>query len=247
MSTNQLRKFEMLVRASTFGSTHSDLFPPASLGGQKFKELGVSVDLLREQAIAKQASAKAGRKAKRRAREALLQQIDAIRQSARGMSVSNPGFEDAYQMPRSISDAAIATTAHTFLREAELAKELFVRYQMPPDFLTQLAECVNGFDTACRDHQVTLETLRAARSGTERALESGLMVVEELDTIVRNALSKDPVTLSVWEEARRIDYSRRTRRAAATPAASIETPVVAPPAAETPAPTIAAPVLEKAS
>jgi len=260
MSTNEMRKFEMLVRSNTFGETHSSLFPPTTLGGEKFQVLAAAVAQLREQSIAKQTTAKGGRKVRRVAREALLAQLDAIHRAARGIGVSNPGFEDVFQMPRTRTDAAYATVAHAFLREAERVKEVFTRYEMPDDFVVQLTTAVESFETACREQEVRLGTLRAARSSIAQALDAGLAAVLELDTIVSNRLSRDPVTLSVWEQARRVDYSRRTRRVSTdVPAAApVTAPVVTAPALTAPALTappltgpepsaLSATVLEKAS
>ncbi|MEQ1759225.1 MAG: hypothetical protein ABL986_12955 [Vicinamibacterales bacterium] len=253
MYTSEMRKFEMLVRSNTFGETYSSLFPPTSLGGEKFQALAAAVAQLREHAIEKQTMAKGGRKARRLAREALLAQLNALHLAARGIGVSNPGFEDVFQMPTTRTDAAYATSAHTFLREAERVKEVFARYEMPTDFVAQLTTGIEAFEKACREQQVRLGTLRAARSHITQALDAGMAAVMELDTILRNRLSKDPATLSVWEQARRVDYSRRGRRAssAVAPAAGAA-PVVATPVSTATAPAEAPAVvppalLEKAS
>jgi len=245
MGTHEMRKLEMLVRSNTFGDTHRELFPPTSLGGQKFQALAAAVAQLREHSIAKQTTAKAGKRSRHLAREVLLTQLERVHRAARGIGVSNPGFEDAFQLPQTRRDAAYATAAHAFIREAQRVKDVFTRYEMPDDFVAQLTACTEAFEKACREQQVTLETLRAARSSIEQALDTGLAAVVELDTIIRNRLSSDPVTLSVWEQARRVENRRRARRVSTSASpASAAAPVVTNTPAGTEAPSA---VLDKAS
>lgn len=70
----------------------------------------------------------------------------------------------------------------------------------------------------------------SARAGIQAALSSGFAAVRKLDIVVANQLQDDPMTRAVWERDRRVDYSRRTRKAASPPPVEpAVTAVTAPP------------------
>ncbi len=85
MYPNHTRKFDMLVRITRFGDENPQLSSSATLAGQAFRTLGQAVTELREHRMARQESAARGRKAKRLARLALIEQIDAVNRNARGI------------------------------------------------------------------------------------------------------------------------------------------------------------------
>jgi len=234
MSTDQTRKFEMLVRVDGFGKDNVDLFPATTLGGEAFQALGKAVAELREHRVARQESAGQGRKVKRVARVALVEQIDAIRRNARGIAVANPGFDDPFTAPKSRSDETLVDTARTFIREAERTKEQFARYRAPEGFIDQLRKCLDAFEQASRVHKAGRNMQAEARSGIERAFASAFAALQTLDTVVPNELSTNPGKLAVWEHNRRVDYSRKTRRVTRV----VPTPAPAP----ADAPTAVAPV-----
>lgn len=217
MTTTETRRYEMLVRVSAFGESHGELFPKTGLGGQAFVAVADAVKDLHEHAVSKMMTAKGGRKAKAMARAALIEQLETTVRSARGIAAVTPGFDDRFQMPRARTDAAFLTAGRAFIEEAQRVKEQFTRYDMPADFVARLTGCVDEFEQAIRAQQVGRDGLAKARASIERAFASGLAAVQTLDIVVPNRLHDDPVTLSVWEQDRRIDYSRRTRRVTAAP------------------------------
>jgi hypothetical protein len=187
--------------------------------------------------VAQQETASQGRKAKATARRALIAQVEHLSRSAHRIALDHQGFDDGFKMPKGRGDEDYVTAAHTFLKAAERVQDRFIEYGMPADFVADLRAAVDAFEQVSQVRQVGRDQHAKARASINRSLESAFAALRTLDTIMSMSLARDPVTLAVWEQDRRIDYGRRSRRATAS--APVEEPAVPVPPA--------APPLEQAS
>ncbi len=231
MNTNEVRRYEMLQRVQKFGETHRELFPASETGGEAMAAVAAAVRQLSEQAVSKVTTAQGGKRAKALARRALTLRLEAVRRSARAIAEDDPGFDDPFQMPRSRSAQALLIAGRAFVREAEARKERFLAYRSPETFVTSLSVLVDALEQAIHSREAGRDGVASARAGIQAALASGFAAIRKLDVIVVNQLQDDPMTLAVWERDRRVDYSRRVRKAASpppdTPAAGEPAPAVA--------------------
>ena len=228
MTTNETRRYEMLLRVHTFGAAHRDLFPTKSVGGQAFKTVAEAVEQLGEHAVSKQSSAYEGKGARLVARRALIVALEDTRRCARAIAEDTPGFADPFHLARVRTDRTLVTTGLVFVREAEAGNDRFVAYGMPADFVTSLSALVTELDEAISSREEGRDGHAAARANIEAAIASGFAAVRKLDVIVPNTLGGDPAALAVWERDRRIEPPRRARKSRP------EAPAVAPAARHAP-------------
>jgi len=217
MTTSDTRRYEMLVRVSGFGEANRELFPPESLGGQAFATVTEAVRQLQAHRMTTVTTQKGGRQAKVTARDVLMAQMEVVSRSARGIALTQPGFDEVFQLPRTRSDQAYLTAGRVFVQEAEVGKAQFVRYGLAEDFVANLTRLVDEFERATRAQQVARDKQARARADIRTAFETALAALQTLDTIVPNRLMKDATTRAVWEQDRRVEYARRRRVSATRP------------------------------
>ena len=215
MNLNETRRYEMLTRVSKFGETHRELFPESSLGGRAFAVVAAAVAELTEHSRVRTSKRRMGQGARRTAREALIPQLEAIVRTARVIAVESPGFDDPFYLPRRGSDQSLLTAGRSFVHDAQAHTAEFVSHNLPETFVTDLEERVEEFERSVRGLEAGRDGEAAARAATEVAFASALAAVRKLDVLVVNQLRADPVTMAVWERDRRVDYRKRTRKAAA--------------------------------
>jgi hypothetical protein len=218
MNAIERRQYDMLVRVRDFGDGYGHLFPPSSVAGQNFATVAAAVKELDAQELTHMAasvSARADRKTQ--AREALLNRLQAISQTARVLAGDAPGLEQQFHVPSPATDQTVLTTGRKFARDAEPLSSQFLAHGMPETFIADVDALVDSFERALRDRGLGRESRRAARASTNLTLSTGLAAVRTLDAIVTNHLRDDAVTRTVWERDRRIVYPGRGKGTDATP------------------------------
>jgi len=214
MTTEQTRRYEMLVRVRDFGSAHADLFPEPSLARQTFVSVGEAVRQLNEHTVSKMAAVQ-GTTTKAVARAALHERLVALSQTARVIAVQSPGLEERFLMPNTPSDLVLLTTARVFAHDAEPLEKQFVDHAMPKTFLADLREATGRFEQAIHNCEAGRDERAAARAAIAAVLDSGLSAVRALDAMVANRLRDDPTMMVAWKRARRLP--RRPRPVKGTP------------------------------
>lgn len=219
MNSRDTRRYEMLVRVREFGAANADHFPPSTLGGQAFAAMASAVDDLGAHAASQfsgRNSSREGTTARAVARDALIDDLEAITRTARALAIDTPGVDDKFRARRNGGDQALITTARAFIGDAEpLAKE-FVRHGLPKDFIADLKQRLEDLEEAIGDRDAGKGAVVSARASLGGAMESALRAVRRLDAIVPNVLRDDAGAIAAWTRARRIEY--RQRREAAEPA-----------------------------
>jgi hypothetical protein len=228
MKAIDTRRYEMLVRVRDFGETHGDLFQETSLAREQFTAVAAVVNQLSGHAVTTMAAEREGLQRKAMARAALADQLQTISRTARGMSEDTPGLEDKFRLPVRGSIQTLLTAGRLFARDAEAFESQFIAHAMPPTFLGDLHAIVQAFERAIHDRVESKEDQIAARSNIAAALLSGASAVRKLDAILANQLRNDPATLAVWRHDRRVDYTRRGKRATGVPAPPPVTPASPP-------------------
>ena len=236
MNTNQIRRYEMLVRVGDFGSAHADLFPSSTPGGQMFAAVAATVAELNTHTATQAKSGSTGREgvtSKALGRSALRSQLKTIARTARALAVDTPALEDQFSLPRHQSDQALLSTARAFANEATPLAAAFITHEMHATFLADLTTAIGQFEAAIHDREAGKADRASAAAGIRAAMRSGMSAVQKLDGIVPNKLDPDPVTLAAWEEnaARRtgasIEARRKATAATTTPGSAPGTPAAA--------------------
>jgi hypothetical protein len=226
MDDRELRSYEMVLRVRDLGLEYADSFPSKSLGSELFATLGAAATELAEHVAASvsgSTSARQGTASKAVAREALRESLESIRNTARSMSITMPGLDSKFRIPRKLTDQQLLGTARAFATDAAPLKKDFLRFALPLDFLEELDTHINEFETALNSQQTSMGHQVAATAGIDDALERALSAVRQLDAIVPNTFRNDPLKIAAWHRARHVQRAPHPKKKT-TPPASQEKP-----------------------
>jgi hypothetical protein len=229
MTSNETRKYEMLVRVRDFGTTHGHLLPESTRAREQFTTVAAAVKALSQHAVTKMSGKQEGKRTKTAARDALDDRLQAMALTARALARDTPGFADKFLIPRPLSDQALLTAGRLFARDAEPFKDQFLAHAMPQTFIADLIADVDTFEQAIHEREAGKGGQSAARASMTAALASGTAAVQKLDAMVRNHLRDDATTTALWRSARRVGHPRRPRHAAVMPIPVPATPTAVQP------------------
>lgn len=203
MTRSQKQQYQMLVRLRDFGATHRELFPESSPAGQVFAAIAAAVAAI-DQYLARRVRARAeGQRVNPGTRDAVLTSLKAIAGTARRISFAVPDI-NPFQLPRRRSFSTMIATGRAFIVEADKRQAEFVKLGMPATFVADFTSAVDALEQAVT-LQINSRTLRLdAQAHLEHALDDGLHLVGDLDTILGNSLRPNPALLATYRGARRI-------------------------------------------
>ncbi len=208
MNNHLSRRYEMLRRVRDFGATHATDFPTDTLGSALFAAVGTTITEI-EQAAATQASkgssAKQETESKSLAREALLEEMEAIGLTARALALKNPGLENKFRVPRTASDSDLLNAARAFLTDATPLSAEFIRHEMPADFLDDLREAITAFEHAITARNQNREGRISATASLDAIIDAGFKQVKQLNAVVRNKYRNDSAMLAAWTSASHVE------------------------------------------
>lgn len=230
MDKAQRYRYEMLARVSHFGTDHKDLFPESSMGGHRFADVTAAVaaiDANLEGSILARAEA---RRMKATTRAAVVNAMKTIALTARRMLRAEPG-ENPFRIPRHGSFKVEVATAKIFIQAAKARQEQFTSFGLPATFISDLESRVSEMQKALDLRLNSKTSRRRATVGLNTAIARGVEAARDLDAIVMNAASENPVVFAAWQAARQIEGRSSSAPAdATTPAASAATPAAPDPA-----------------
>jgi hypothetical protein len=141
----------------------------------------------------------------------------AISKTARAMESSRPGIAASFRLPNNEGDQALLNAARAFVEAATPLKNEFIQHEMPADFLEQLTNAIDAFESATNNQNVNKEKRVTATAAIEAVVERGTALVRELDAIVRNKFRTDAATIAGWASAKRTERPPRRTSAASNP------------------------------
>lgn len=230
MTSNETRRYMMLVRVRDFGEAHRDTFAHSGTAQQQIAALNAAIAQLGAQAVKKVSAARHGRARRMTARNALIAQLMAIARTARAVAEDAPGARDDFRMYRLRTDQALITLGRSFADKAAGLLPLFVDHGMPETCIAELNTAIGEFEQAVQQSEIEKRQYANARAAMRAAFKSGTAAVRRLDAVVANQMRTDPVTLVMWQLARHIGLSPRRRgmqaSAADGPSADVQRAVV---------------------
>jgi hypothetical protein len=242
MTTNDTRRYQMLVRVRDFGETHGHLFSETSVAEEQFTIVAAAVKELSGDAVTQMSAQREGASTKALARQALTDRLEAIALTARALAVHAPGMRDKFRMlRRPLTDQTRLTAGRLFARDAEGFTEPFVAHGMPPTFIADLTALVDAFEGAIQARDEERGGRTVARASIAAALASGTAAVRSLDALVTNYLRDDLAATTLWRSVRRVSHPRRAKGAAAATSSPTEDVSSPAGAVAAPAPVEAAP------
>lgn len=204
MTKEQRFKYEMLVRVRDYGAAHQHLLPSSSSAGERFAQVTAAVAAIDEHLKDRIVAMADARRVKATTRAAVFDYMKAIALAARRLT--EPDAQPSrFRMPRRRSLKVEVSTARVFLAEAALRQDEFVRYGLPPTFISEFQALVDALQAAI-DVRLNSKTVRRqARQGLATELARGFRAVRDLDAIVGITTRHDPIRFAAWQSARRIE------------------------------------------
>jgi hypothetical protein len=224
MYLSQRRKREMLVRVLDFIDHSSDFFPEHSVQHELAGVIRCAIGKLGNDAVNQLSGlsdARAGAIHKRRARQALRQDLSRIVRTARLISQTLPNFSEPFKLPPGNNDQTLIELGRQFAVAASAHYDVFIRYSMSADFIDELKKDVAQLEAAREDRTNSRAHHRTASLAIEISFKEAMHAVRNLDVIMANVLRNDGLSLYAWSKARHVTRSRR--KAAAAAAAAAET------------------------
>ncbi|HEX8161741.1 MAG TPA: hypothetical protein VF538_07710 [Pyrinomonadaceae bacterium] len=215
MKDSETRRLETFIRVRQFGVAHAQTFPANSRGGELITEISTVISLM-EGFTSAQDSGKRGAMEGTAlvavAREELREDLEAVRRTARAMSLTTPGLEEKFRLPRKTRDQELLAAARSFAADAAPLKAEFIRRGLPADFVEDLSADADAFAAAIENQAQRSGERVAATAAVDAAIERGADAVKELDAVVRNVFRDDAGVLAEWTSASHTE--RASRRAA---------------------------------
>lgn len=205
MKDTERNIYQMGKNVRDFAAAHASSFTTGSRASTLIASLTAEVarlDALSASQASGQTSARQGTTTKGEARRALLEDLEAISDTARAMSYETAGLEDKFRFPRGrANDQQLIAFARSFLADAEPFKAEFVANELPAGFLSDLAADIDAFEQASTSQQRGRQTHVAATDGIEEATENIVSLVRQLNGPVLNKFRHDAVKLGAWTSA----------------------------------------------
>jgi hypothetical protein len=221
MNDNQSRRLTALGKALMFANLHPSDFPAGGKAAQLLNEIRNAESEAQSGAAGQESghgSMKAGTATKADLYDELYEDLRAINRTAKAIAADEPGgLEEKFRMPRSPSYAQVLTTARAFLTDAAPLSAKFLEYEMPADFLTDLAEDIAAFDEAEDDQGAGLTNRVGATRTVAQAITAGIAALRQLDPVMRNKYRNDPVRLAEWLSASHVERTPKNKKEDAAP------------------------------
>lgn len=211
------KRYETLGRIETFGTKHGGAFTPESRGAKLFAKVAEVVDAL-EKAGAAQLSGTGGFRGGTDEKQfwagELREDLAAINRTAVAISEAEglPDFDDQFRMPRGNAYGALLTTARAFLEDATPHKALFVEFELPEDFLEDLAADLAAFEAAKDDQEGARGTQVGGTADLTALSSEGLKLRKQLNAIVRNKFRGNVAVIAEWEAAAHLERPGRAKK-----------------------------------
>ena len=215
MNNEAVRAQATLARVHDFATAEAAFFPPTSVGGQLFGEIGSALVQLDTHVSAQAGgdnTAREGTEQKALAQEELLDLMMMIRATARSLDHEHPGLHAKFRIPPDLSATELLGLAEHFATEATPFKTNFIAYGLPETFLEDLNEQIAELREALADQTAGTRTRVTATAGINETLDKGFTALRRVDPIVRNVFRDDPAKLAAWASARHLERAPKRKR-----------------------------------
>lgn len=213
MKTLGTKRMEMCIRVNENRQAFPLAAAEGSHGAGLFDELSQAVEDVRSSAYEQSRSQSAVRESSAHVeatREELERQLDTIRKTVRITGI--PGLEDKFLPARHVPDQGLVTLARTYGNDAFPIKADLIKRALGADFINDLSEASQAFDSALNVRTQQLARQVEATAELEQKIERAMSIVRELGVIVRNVYAKDPAKLALWESVSHVEKTGRRSR-----------------------------------
>lgn len=232
MNDRDTRRYEMFSRVRAFGLEHAADFAPGSKAAGHFAALNQILQSLDQARAAQRGDGSTASKAA--LLDALRLDLANINRTARAIAQTEPGFAAPFSRPEQRVQSEILASADVILTrlqvqpgdsaEVTAAKAAlvakFVAYELPADFVTQLAADRAAVVAAQGNQDTNHNAGVAGTAALGLQIENGLQEVAHLDAIMHNKYTREPEKLRAWRSASHTERAPQREKAAPQPAAA---------------------------
>lgn len=198
--------YDAFDRMNRFGMKHAGRFAANSRATGLFAKVGTLVKAMEDEGVRKisgTATYHGGTSGKQLAADLVREDLRAIRDTARAIALSEdmPEFDDKFSLPRSGAYAVLLVSAKSCLRDATPHKALFMEFEMPADFLDDLASDIALLEKADDGQNVGFSEKVAGTAELSSLSSAGCRLRNQLVPMVRNKFRNEAGILAEWESA----------------------------------------------
>lgn len=151
------------------------------------------------------------RRMRRKVHEEFLVHLNRIATAHLG---SQPELQSRFRIPSpNLGNHKFLAAARNILQDATTHRELFLRYDMAPDFLEQFQAALDSYEQAPQAAVVGLTTRAGATAEQGAEVKELMVTVNRLNALIRNHYRGDLETLTAWKVIRKIPWERPPRPA----------------------------------
>ncbi|MCM8610712.1 MAG: hypothetical protein NFW17_01290 [Candidatus Accumulibacter sp.] len=221
MNDREARRQDMFGRVQTFGNANAADFAAGSKAAGHFARLA---QIVRDLDVEKARQDGGPATAKEVLFDSLRLDLQGIARTARAIDAGEPGFADRFRSPAGANQQALLTAADAFARELAdpAVAARFLAYELPADFVADLADDIAAIRSADADMQSDDQTGVASTAAVGRLIREGMAEVMQLDAIMNNKYARNRDRMRAWDSASHIDRAARRAKkpAGGTPPAS---------------------------
>ncbi len=201
MNADQKRRLKMLGEVAGFRQRHNAEITTGSKLAQLLDQ-ALAAETEATSGGTEQTSgdgaARAGTETKQDLYQGFLEDLRAIRRTARTVSKTVPGAVEQFRLPRSISQFNILTTARAFLKDVEPLEAEFLACEMDPNFMKDLKDDIEAYEKAADAQGDGKGKKTGATRTIAEAISDGCDAVRDADPLVKNKYRNNPAALAEW-------------------------------------------------
>jgi hypothetical protein len=212
MNSKQSRRLAMLGRVIGFRKRRATDFPEGSKGAELLDLVAkaeADATVSSTEQVSGGGETRSGSATKEELYDSLLEDLRAISATAKPIAKTFPNVNEKFRLPRSISQISIITTARAFLKDAQPLADEFVKYELSPSFLTDLAADILAYERAEDVQGDGLGKRVGATRTIVKAIADGYEAVKDVDPLIKNKYKHAPAVLAEWRTASRVERAPR--------------------------------------
>jgi hypothetical protein len=200
-------RFEMFMRVAPLIAGNAADFV---VGGIVLAQLIVlqaviaSIQVLTGEQVVSLSDSMFGTESKDTIRENLRVILASMAKTARSMAYQFPGITLKFRLMHNEADIDFLSRARAFLAEADSYKEDFLRYEIEPNFMTNLQTLIDSFEQALGERGESVESHVGATANIGEQIRKGMIAVRMMDAPVKNRYKDDVGKLAQWVSARHV-------------------------------------------
>jgi hypothetical protein len=133
------------------------------------------------------------------------------------MEYAFDGIADLFRFQRNLPDAEMLAKARAFISDLPPHKDDFIDYGLPSNFDTQLDAAADAFEATFANVDTAKSTHIAGTADLGSTIRSAMVLIRELDAIVKNAYTNNPGKLAAWVAASHVERPPTKPKPPATP------------------------------